>query len=280
MKASFQHILFSFIAFSFTYGISYLTKIELVNYAIVLSFLFQWMLFIPAFFLQTEKFFDISGSFNFIIITSFIFYNSFIEYGFNPGNLVLSFLIIIWAVRLGSFLFFRIKKDGEDKRFREIIPYPAKFFMTWTLQGTWVSICSLCAITGMSTDKGIIINPLFYLGLVIFILGFTIEVIADYQKTKFRKNPKNKNHFITSGLWSYSRHPNYLGEISLWTGIAIISFSSLSDWQYISLISPIFIYMLLVHISGINFLEASSNKKWGHLETYQDYIKKTPKLLF
>tara|TARA_B100000287_G_scaffold354680_1_gene344994 strand:- start:156 stop:614 length:459 start_codon:yes stop_codon:yes gene_type:complete len=152
--------------------------------------------------------------------------------------------------------------------------------MTWTLQGTWVSICSLCAITGMSTDKGIIINPLFYLGLVIFILGFTIEVIADYQKTKFRKNPKNKNHFITSGLWSYSRHPNYLGEISLWTGIAIISFSSLSDWQNISLISPIFIYMLLVHISGINFLEASSNKKWGHLQTYQDYIKKTPKLLF
>ena len=280
MKASFQHILFSFIAFSFTYGISYLTKIELVNYAIVLSFLFQWMLFIPAYFLQTEKFFDISGSFNFIIITSFIFYNSFIEYGFNPGNLVLSFLIIIWAVRLGSFLFFRIKKDGEDKRFREIKPYPAKFFMTWTLQGTWVSICSLCAITGMSTDKGIIINPLFYLGLVIFILGFTIEVIADYQKTKFRKNPKNKNHFITSGLWSYSRHPNYLGEISLWTGIAIISFSSLSDWQNISLISPIFIYMLLVHISGINFLEASSNKKWGHLQTYQDYIKKTPKLLF
>ena len=93
MKASFQHILFSFIAFSFTYGISYLTKIELVNYAIVLSFLFQWMLFIPAYFLQTEKFFDISGSFNFIIITSFIFYNSFIEYGFNPGNLVLSFFI-------------------------------------------------------------------------------------------------------------------------------------------------------------------------------------------
>jgi len=242
MRASLQYILFSFIAFSFTYAISLLTKIELVNYAIILSFLFQWTLFIPAYLLQTEKFFDISGSINFIVITAYIYYNSFLEYGFNLGNLILSLLIVIWAIRLGSFLFFRIKKDGEDKRFREIKPSPTKFFMTWTLQGTWVSICSLCAITGMSSDKGMIINTLFYLGLVIFILGFTIEVIADYQKTKFRKNPKNKNNFITSGLWSYSRHPNYLGEISLWTGIAIISFSSLSDWQYVSLISPIFIY--------------------------------------
>ena len=280
MRASLQYILFSFIAFSFTYAISLLTKIELVNYAIILSFLFQWTLFIPAYLLQTEKFFDISGSINFIVITAYIYYNSFLEYGFNLGNLILSLLIVIWAIRLGSFLFFRIKKDGEDKRFREIKPSPTKFFMTWTLQGTWVSICSLCAITGMSSDKGMIINTLFYLGLVIFILGFSIEVIADYQKTKFRKNPKNKNNFITSGLWSYSRHPNYLGEISLWTGIAIISFSSLSDWQYVSLISPIFIYILLVHVSGINFLESSSNKKWGHLKAYKEYIKKTPKLLF
>ena len=280
MKESFKYILFSFIAFSFTYAISLLTKIELVNYAIILSFLFQWTLFIPAYLLETERFFDISGSFNFIVITAYIYYNSLLKHDFKLGNFILSLLIIVWAIRLGSFLFFRIKKDREDKRFRKIKPSPSKFFMTWTLQGTWVCICSLCAITGISSDKGIIMNNLFYLGLIIFILGFTIEVIADYQKTKFRKNPKNKNNFITSGLWSYSRHPNYLGEIYLWTGIAIISFSSLSNWQFISLISPIFIYILLVHISGVNFLEASSNKKWGHLKTYQDYIKKTPKLLF
>ena len=280
MKESFKYILFSFIAFSFTYAVSLLTKIELVNYAIILSFLFQWTLFIPAYLLETERFFDISGSFNFIVITAYIYYNSFLKHDFNLGNFILSLLIIVWAIRLGSFLFFRIKKDGEDKRFRKIKPSPSKFFMTWTLQGTWVCICSLCAITGISSDKGIIINNLFYLGLIIFILGFSIEVIADYQKTKFRKNPKNKNNFITSGLWSYSRHPNYLGEISLWTGIAIISFSSLSNWQFVSLISPIFIYILLIHISGVNFLEASSNKKWGHLKPYQDYIKITPKLLF
>lgn len=280
MKDSFLYILFSVIAFSITYSISLLTKIDLVNYAVLFSFLLQWILFIPAYFFQTEKFYDISGSLNFIIIISYIYYNSYNTYGFNIGNLILSLLIIIWAIRLGSLLFIRIQKDGEDKRFRTIKPSPTKFFMTWTLQGVWVCICSLCAITGISNENGIIVNHLFYLGLLIFILGFAIEIIADYQKTKFRKNPKNKNNFISSGLWSYSRHPNYLGEISLWTGISIISFSSLSNWQFITLISPIFIYILLVHISGIRFLEASSNKKWGHLKSYQQYIKKTPRLLF
>ena len=105
-------------------------------------------------------------------------------------------------------------------------------------------------------------------------------MVADIQKTKFRKNPKNKNNFITTGLWAYSRHPNYLGEISIWTGISIISFSSLSNLQYVTLISPIFTYVLLVYVSGVNLLEESGNKKWGRLKGYKEYIQKTPRLLF
>ena len=201
-------------------------------------------------------------------------------YGFNIGNLVLSFLIFVWAIRLGMFLFLRIQKDGEDKRFGSIKPSATKFFMTWTIQATWVSICSLCALTGISSNSGVVINNLFFLGLTFFIVGFFIEVVADIQKTKFRKNPKNKNNFITTGLWAYSRHPNYLGEISIWTGISIISFSSLSNLQYVTLISPIFTYVLLVYVSGVNLLEESGNKKWGHLKGYKEYIQKTPRLLF
>jgi steroid 5-alpha reductase family enzyme len=121
MKDSFLYILFSVFAFSITYSISLLTKIDLVNYAILLSFLLQWILFIPAYFFQTEKFYDISGSLNYIIIISYIYYNSYITYGFNKGNLILSLLIIIWAIRLGSFLFIRIQNDGEDKRTLEEI---------------------------------------------------------------------------------------------------------------------------------------------------------------
>ena len=105
-------------------------------------------------------------------------------------------------------------------------------------------------------------------------------IVADYQKTIFRRDEKNKEDFIKTGLWSLSRHPNYLGEIILWLGISVISFSSLSDWQYITLISPIFTYLLLVHISGVRILESNGKKKWGHLKTYNDYIDKTPMLLF
>ena len=272
-----KNILFSLIAFTIAYGIAILTDISLVKNAVLIAFVIQWVLFIPAYLMQTEKFYDLAGSFTYISIISYVFYKSS---EFNLGNLILSIFIIIWAVRLGSFLFFRIQKAGEDKRFKDIKPSPTRFFMTWTLQGMWVSICSACAITAMSTSEGIIVNTLFFVGAITFILGFLIEIIADNQKTKFKNNPNNKNKFISTGLWSYSRHPNYLGEITLWTGVAIMSFSSLSGLQLITLISPVFTYLLLVYVSGVRLLEARGKRKWGHLDSYQEYIKNTPTLLF
>ena len=280
MKESLRYIIISIIVFSITYSLSLLTQIELITYAVIISFILQWTLFILAYIFQTEKFYDITGSINYISIVIYIYYHNYITHGFNLGNLILSSLIFIWAIRLGIFLFLRIQNDGEDKRFRSIKPSPSKFFMTWTLQATWVSICSLCALTGISSDSGIIINNLFFIGVIFFVLGFVIEVVADSQKTKFRKNPKNKNTFINSGLWAYSRHPNYLGEIFIWTGISVISFSSLSNLQFVTLISPIFTYVLLVYVSGVRLLEASGNEKWGHLKSYKEYIEKTPRLLF
>ncbi|MEE3035371.1 MAG: DUF1295 domain-containing protein [Bacteroidota bacterium] len=245
-----------------------------------MAFIIQWFLFIPAYMFQTEKFFDLSGSFTYITITTYVFYESYLFKDFNLGNLVLLLFIFFWAIRLGGFLFLRIYKAGEDRRFRLIKLSPTQFFMTWTLQGMWVSLCSACALTAIASDQGIIVNNWFYLGSFLFVFGLIIEIIADYQKTVFRKEPKNKDNFIKTGLWAYSRHPNYLGEIILWAGISIISFSSLSGWQYLTLVSPVFTYFLLVHISGVRILEANGKKKWGHLKSYQEYLKKTPILLF
>lgn len=278
MKVKLFNILSAAIAFLLSYSIGYLTGIDSVMNAILFAFIIQWILFIPAYLFQTEKFFDISGSFTYIFVITYTLCLSYISSGINYGNILLSSFIIIWAIRLGSFLFFRIKKDGEDKRFRSIKPSPTRFFMTWSLQGMWVSICSACALAGIA--NGIIVNSLFYFGAFIFVLGFIVEIIADNQKTKFRKDPANKDKFIDSGLWSYSRHPNYLGEITLWLGVSIMSLSSLTGWQLITLISPIFTYVLLVYISGVRILEARGRKKWGHLDTYQEYIKSTPTLLF
>ena len=198
----------------------------------------------------------------------------------NIGNIVIVLLISSWAIRLGTFLFLRIKKDGEDKRFRTIKPSASRFFMTWTLQGLWVSLCSMCALTAISSEGGIILNLFFYLGVAIFIFGFAIEIIADKQKSKFRSIEANKDSFITTGLWAKSRHPNYLGEILLWLGVAVISISSLSGWQYLTLISPIFTYLLLVYVSGVRMLEDMGDKKWGHNEEYIKYKSTTPRLFF
>ena len=152
--------------------------------------------------------------------------------------------------------------------------------MVWTLSGMWVSLCSLCALTAIASSDGVITNDIFYIGLITFLIGLSIEIIADRQKTRFRKDPKNTDKFINQGLWSKSRHPNYVGEITLWTGVAIMSFSSLEGWQYASLISPIFTYVLLVYVSGVPQLTESGQKKWGHLKNYQDYLKNTPTLIF
>ena len=279
MKQNAIHIVLAFLAFTISIFIASLTKLKIVENAILLAFLIHWLLFIPAFLFKTEKFFDLSGSLTYLSVMIYVVFskNKFQD---QIGNIVLASLIILWAVRLGSFLFFRIKKAGEDKRFREIKTSFTRFFMVWTISGMWVSLCSMCALTAIASNNGVVLNYLFYFGLVIFFVGISIEVISDNQKTKFRKDPKNKDRFINTGLWSRSRHPNYVGEITLWSGVAIISFSSLEGWQYVSLISPIFTYFLLVYVSGVPQLEGSGQKKWGHLKDYQDYIKKTPSLIF
>ena len=277
MKSVFLKILFSIIAFLVPFVISLTLENQLVTNIVLLIFFIHWLLFIPAYILQTEKFFDLTGSFTYLIASFYALLNA---PSYNIFSIVVVSCIVCWAIRLGTFLFMRINKDGEDKRFREIKPSFSRFLMTWTLSGTWVSICLLCVLTAICSSSGVVGGRPFYLGLIFFLFGFVIEIVADYQKTLFRKNPFNKNKFITSGLWSFSRHPNYMGEIVLWFGISIMSISSLSGIEYITLISPIFVYVLLTRISGVNFLEESANKKWGHLDEYKDYVRKTPKIFF
>ena len=275
MKTIFYNILGSIIAFYMPFQIALLTDSNTVVTAVLIAFFIQWVCFIPAFLLQTEKFYDLTGSITYL---SLIIFAVFESGSVSAGSLVVAGSVILWAVRLGRFLFLRIKKDGEDKRFRAIKPSFTRFFMTWTLQGTWVSMCLLCVLTAISSASGIVVNFLFCVGLFLFVLGFGLEIVADSQKSKFRGDPKNKDLFITTGLWALSRHPNYLGELTLWVGIAVMSFSSLSGLQYLTLISPVFIYVLLIYISGVRMLEDSGRKKWRHLEDYKNYINSTPKL--
>tara|TARA_A100001011_G_C14302083_1_gene841267 strand:- start:628 stop:1470 length:843 start_codon:yes stop_codon:yes gene_type:complete len=277
MNNNFINFLISFLTFSICVFIANLTGIQNITYAVLFIFLIHLLIFVPSYYFQTEKFFDLTGTISYVSSVFFIFFKTNTVNSINLGSLALSTFIIIWSLRLGTFLFLRIKKAGKDRRFNEIKKSFSWFFMTFSLSGMWVTICSICALTGIA--NGIIFSSTTIIGIIIFIIGFTIEIIADSQKTKFRAMDDNKDKFISIGLWKYSRHPNYLGEIILWLGISLISFSSLEGLQYITLISPIFTYLLLVKVSGINLLEKSGEKKWGHLDSYKSYKENTPRLI-
>ena len=272
------NILISVLSFAISYGIAHLTGSVIVKNAVLLAYVIHWIAYIPAYLFQTEKFYDLTGSVTYLSVVWFVFLSTYQSISLNFGNLILVLLISIWTIRLGLFLFMRIHKAGEDKRFRTIKTSASQFFMTFTISGLWVTLCSMCALVAISSPEGLVMNALTYIGIILFIIGFGIEIVADNQKTAFRSIEANKDSFITSGLWSKSRHPNYFGEVLLWFAIAVISFSSLEGLQLITLISPIFTYILLVYVSGVRMLEDMNDKKWADDEQYKSYKKNTPML--
>ncbi len=260
-------------------SITYL-GIPIIYFCLIISFTIHWILFVPAYILKTEKFYDITGTLSYLSILGFILYlkTNILNLILDERDLILSILILIWTVRLGGFLLYRILKTGEDKRFGKLKNNFYTFLLAWSLSALWVFITSLAAITAMLSNNEYIINFYLSFGTFIWVIGFLIELIADTQKMSFNLNFNNKGKFINVGLWRISRHPNYFGEILLWVGIAIISFPLLSGWQYISLISPIFVYLLLTRVSGINLLEEKADRIWGDNKDYHLYKNNTPKL--
>jgi len=252
---------------------------NLLQQILIIAFVVQWIAYVPAYALKTEKFYDLTGSLTYLSIFIYcLIATQSIEH-VKFSNIIVAGAIMIWAIRLGSFLFMRIARDGKDKRFNLIKTSFSRFFMTWTLQGMWVFICSSSALVAITSPTGVIVNNVFILGFLLFFAGFVIEVIADNQKSKFRSIEENRDSFINEGLWSRSRHPNYFGEIILWLGITVMSISSFGGINYLAIFSPIFTYLLLNYISGIRILEARGNEKWGHLDEYNNYKENTPKLI-
>ena len=241
-----------------------------------LTFLIQWLAFIPAFLLQTEKFYDLTGSLTYIAAITLACW-------FSPGvdgrALLLWALVVIWALRLGSFLFGRIRKAGKDDRFDEIKPSFTRFLNVWTIQALWVTFTMAAALVAITTTARKELDVFALAGFIVWAFGFALEVVADAQKSRFNANPANKGRFIQTGLWSRSRHPNYFGEITLWAGVAIIALPVLQGWQWVALISPVFVTLLLTRVSGVPLLEKKADQKWGGQAEYEKYKKQTPVLI-
>jgi steroid 5-alpha reductase family enzyme len=241
----------------------------------VVAFAIQWVVFVPSFLAQTERWYDLTGSLTYLTVVV----GTLLLVGrFDARSLLLVVLVAIWAGRLGSFLFRRIKETGADTRFDDIKPSFLRFLMAWTLQGLWVFLTLAAALAAMTSNMAAPLGLVAWIGLAVWILGFWIEATADAQKGAFRKDPANRGRFIRTGLWAWSRHPNYFGEITLWIGVALIAFPVLSGWQYVTLISPVFVYLLLTRISGIPILESRADERWGGEPDYEAYKARTPVL--
>ena len=283
MKANIQRLFAICIVIILSLVLNYVTSIDIISSEtaqmgfeiLLIIYLIQLVVFLISFALKTEHYYDLTGGITYISVILYALNQKQLMGALDLRSMVLGSLILIWAIRLSSFLFLRIKKAGKDRRFDKIKTNFTRFMLAWTLQGFWVFMCTLPAITAIASEPKEM--DLFLIGgTVLWLLGFIVEVVSDQQKSKFNQDPKNKGQFISTGLWSYSRHPNYVGEVLLWAGIAVISLPVLSGIQYVALISPVFTYLLLTRVSGVNLLEASANKKWKGNKDYEAYKEKTP----
>ncbi len=241
-----------------------------------LAFLIQWLGFVPSYVRQTEAFFDLTGSLTYITLSTLALV---LSTGVDSRAILVWAMVVVWAARLGTFLFSRIRKAGKDDRFDEIKPSLIRFLNVWTIQGLWVTFTMIAALITITTTHRKELDLFALVGSVIWVFGFSLEVVADFQKRRFSSDPANKGRFIQTGLWSRSRHPNYFGEIALWTGVLIIALPVLQGWQWVALISPVFVTLLLTRVSGIPLLEKKADEKWGGQEDYQAYKKATPVLI-
>lgn len=243
---------------------------------VTIAFVIQWIVFIPAFIKQTEKFFDLTGSLTYLTV---VWIAVLLRPALDARSFLLVALVSVWALRLGTFLFRRIQSAGSDPRFDEIKPSFPRFLAVWTIQGLWVSLTLAAALATITSTRQAELGIFALMGSLIWVVGFGIEVVADWQKSRFRAVPENKGKFINTGLWAWSRHPNYFGEIILWIGVALIALPVLSGWQWVTMISPLFVILLLTRVSGVPMLEERADQKWGGDPEYEKYKAHTPVLI-
>jgi len=242
----------------------------------IFIFLIQTLFFLFAAFYQTDKLTDLSYGLTFILAAAYLLIS---QKNFFLPQLLLMLMISLWGLRLSIYLFIRILKIKKDKRFDKIRHRFFKFARFWLFQAISVWLISLPTIIVLSSSQKKPLNLLMVLGLFIWLGGLIIETIADYQKFIFKSRPENKNKWIASGLWSLSRHPNYFGEMLCWWGIFIFSLPFLNNWQYLAIISPLFIAFILLFVSGVPPLEKRYQQKYGKNPQYQAYKKRVRLIL-
>lgn len=243
---------------------------------LIVSLLIQVLFFSYAAIFKTDKVTDLSYGLTFIALAIFALIKNQTFYSY---QILVTVLIFFWGIRLASYLFIRILKTKKDERFDGIRENFWKFAQFWLLQAIAVWLISLPSSYLLSLKTNTNLNSSMIVGLLVWLMGLTIETIADWQKFTFKNNPNNKNKLIMSGIWKYSRHPNYFGEISCWWGIFIYSSTLQSGLSWLTILGPSFITFLILFVSGIPTLEKKYNERYQNDPTYQTYKKRTSLLV-
>jgi steroid 5-alpha reductase family enzyme len=269
-------------------GFAYLTGSQSVPLAGLSAFFvcalialgMNWLVFIPAALAQSDRFYDTTGALTYLsVIGAACFASVSANGGLDARAVAVAGMVGVWTLRLGTFLYTRIHAaGGTDVRFEKIKINPPRFLVAWTMQACWVIFTASAALIVITAPNPPPLDGFFWAGTALWLIGFAFEVIADDQKRRFKADAANRGKFITTGLWAWSQHPNYFGEITLWMGIAVIALPLLSGWGWLALFSPIFVTLLLTKVSGINLLDAIAKKRWGDDPAWQAYVARTPVL--
>jgi steroid 5-alpha reductase family enzyme len=248
--------------------------ITLLLQGLLLSLAINIAMFLVAYRLKSDKLTDISYAVSFAVLALVAFFQG----GASPYHAILLAIILVWAVRIGGFLLYRVMQTGKDRRFDGVRENFRKFGTFWVGQAITVWVLLIPSLMAFRAPADV--SQLASIGCVVWLLGFVIETTADFQKYAFSQNSANKDKWIESGIWRYSRHPNYFGEILVWVGVYIVTLAALDIPQsLIGLVSPLTIIALLLFVSGIPPLEKAADKRWGELPAYKTYKRRTSTLV-
>ncbi|CAA3020172.1 DUF1295 domain-containing [Olea europaea subsp. europaea] len=237
---------------------------------------YQFFFFIITALLKFDKVTDFAGSTNFVLLALLTL---IVKGSWHFRQVVLSLLVVVWGLRLGLFLLMRILQWGEDRRFDEMRTNFGKLAVFWIFQAVWVWTVSLPVTVVNASNKNPSIHAADIIGWIMWSLGILVEAAADQQKLAFKNSPDNRGKWCNVGVWKYSRHPNYFGEIFLWWGIFVASTPVLENAEWLVIFGPIFLTLLLLFLSGIPLLEESADKKYGGVAAYRDYKRTTSPLI-
>lgn len=243
---------------------------------LVLSFSIQLVFFLMAAIKKTDVVTDLSYGLSFVAIAWWLAIK-FAPLG--PVAVTLVAMITVWGLRLAGYLFMRILIIKQDKRFNGVRENFFRFGLFWLLQAISVWIILLPSLVGISTQMATSFMPIHWVGLAVWALGLWLETTADWQKFNFKLIPTNAERFIDTGVWKYSRHPNYFGEMLCWWGIFAMITPELQGRSWLSIIGPLFITYLLLFVSGIPTLEKSYAVRYAKDRAYQDYKRRTSLLI-